>query len=842
MNIFHRLTIRILKKNKVRTIVTIIGIVLSMTLFTAVLEGAWSGLVFMRDIESHLSGEYHGLLQNVSPETVSKVRKLDSVQKTEEFREVGFAKVNKDSKSDPYLSILSADRKNGLLPVSVISGRMPKNNRELLISSNMANSSNSEYRKINVGDTIDLTVGTRSYRDKQLLNSDSYQEGEKLNNTDQRTYTVVGICQRPSDDLVSLNLPGFVALTTADKGDGVTNIAFTLKNPYLYNHTVKNTPVLSNAVAHTYLLKFYGIFSEGSSLKTVVDSLVFVLIVMILFGSVSLIYNSFAISVNERIRQYGMLRSLGATKKQIRSSVYYEAMILSAIGIPIGLLIGCAGIGITLYALSPTFDMYAKGTGCHIHLVLSPVIIIAAILLCLIMALLSAVKPANRAVRISPIDAVRQSGEVSIDKSGRKAGEKALRRGHFYSAMAKKNYCRNRKRSRSTVFSIFLSVVLFISASSFVEGISKEVDNSIAQGTSADVIAQLYSKQYSEEIKRLWDQYKSEEQVSEASMYVEADVAEKAFPVKQAYLTDEFIENTYIDNGQVNLNIGFLDDDTFKKLCQENGLSAKKYMDAEKPVGIIYNQQRYVDGSGKSIRFKVIKQNAFPVKAGSVTIGSEIKEKPWFETDVSRVYFPISAMNAVYGDDIMSSDKQDIDMSCQMYFKTADHEKMTSEISDEIKADNLNGDAIDQAESSMSMRMMVFAARVFIYGFIILISLIAAANVFNIISTGVILRKREFAMLRSVGMSRRGLRKMLKAESLQYGTKALVIGIPVAVLISFAIWRIVSVNIESAFYLPVVPIVIAIAVVFAVIFISMHLAEKRISAANLIDALKDENI
>ncbi|MBQ1844256.1 MAG: ABC transporter permease, partial [Lachnospiraceae bacterium] len=215
---------------------------------------------------------------------------------------------------------------------------------------------------------------------------------------------------------------------------------------------------------------------------------------------------------------------------------------------------------------------------------------------------------------------------------------------------------------------------------------------------------------------------------------------------------------------------------------------------------------------------------------------------PWFETDVSRVYFPISAMNAVYGDDIMSSDMQDIDMICQMYFKTADHEKMTSELDDQIKSENLNGDVIDQAESSMAMRMIVFAARVFIYGFIILISLIAAANVFNIISTGVILRKREFAMLRSVGMSRRGLRKMLKAESFQYGTKALVIGIPVAVLISFVIWRIVSVNIESAFYLPVVPIVIAIAVVFAVIFISMHFAEKRISAANLIDALKDENI
>ena len=153
-----------------------------------------------------------------------------------------------------------------------------------------------------------------------------------------------------------------------------------------------------------------------------------------------------------------------------------------------------------------------------------------------------------------------------------------------------------------------------------------------------------------------------------------------------------------------------------------------------------------------------------------------------------------------------------------------------------------NTTLIDHAETVESQRNIVTIIRVFAYGFIVLISLIAAANVFNTISTNINLRRREFAMLKSVGMNDSGLNRMMNYECILYGSKALLLGIPVSAGITYLIYRSVLEGYETVYRLPLAAMGIAAVSVFFVVFATMLYSMKRIQRDNPIEALKNENL
>jgi putative ABC transport system permease protein len=137
---------------------------------------------------------------------------------------------------------------------------------------------------------------------------------------------------------------------------------------------------------------------------------------------------------------------------------------------------------------------------------------------------------------------------------------------------------------------------------------------------------------------------------------------------------------------------------------------------------------------------------------------------------------------------------------------------------------------------------VITVVNIFSIGFIVLISLIAAANVFNTISTNIALRRREFAMLKSIGMTQKGFNKMMNFECLLYGLKGLVYGIPVSIGITWLIYQSILNGWETGFFIPWHSIVIAVGSVFAVVFATMLYAMDRIKKDNPIDALKNENL
>ena len=149
---------------------------------------------------------------------------------------------------------------------------------------------------------------------------------------------------------------------------------------------------------------------------------------------------------------------------------------------------------------------------------------------------------------------------------------------------------------------------------------------------------------------------------------------------------------------------------------------------------------------------------------------------------------------------------------------------------------------LNASEMLEENRSYIFVANMFAYTFIIMISLIAVANVFNTISTNISLRRREFAMLKSVGMTQKGFSRMMNYECLLYGSKALLLGLPVSCGITYLIYRAVTTAYETSFHLPWAAIGIAVLSVFLVVFATMMYSMSKVKKDNPIDALKNENL
>ncbi|MBO4819541.1 MAG: ABC transporter permease, partial [Firmicutes bacterium] len=480
-NIFHAFTRRCLKENKTRTLATIVGIVLSMSLFTAVIEGAYSGIMFLRRSEAANSGVWNACVIETSGAQVEEISSKKQVKGTATWSEVGWAKVETSNHYKPYLLIQSmGEGFTDMVAVHLIDGRMPENENEIILPEHLSRNGD---LFIPSGTVLELEIGKRTDFNGTLLpHSTQYAPGEEqLLGTFAKTYTVVGHYVRFSSDVEAYSCPGYTALTVGE-AKGQMDVFFALKNPASYNKFIKEMTDegvfdSNKLISHYDLLHMYGV-TGAVELTRVIWGFASILVVLIFFGSVSVIYNSFSISVSERTKLYGLLKSIGATKKQIRSTVNYEAALLAGIGIPIGLLVGCIGIGITLYCLRDHFrNILSTPTDVQMKLVLNPWVLLLAAAICFITTMVSANRPAGRAIRVSPIDSIRQTEDVSIKAKEVRTSKLTQKLFGFEGMLASKNFKRNKKRYRSVVLSLFMSVVLFISASSFCSYLTAAVND-----------------------------------------------------------------------------------------------------------------------------------------------------------------------------------------------------------------------------------------------------------------------------------------------------------------------------------------------------------------------------
>ena len=901
MNVLKRFVRKSLSKNRSRTLVTLVGIILSIALVTAVIEGAFSGVVFMRRSEEERVGKFHGMFYALSDGDVRKLEEDPRIDGKVLWQEVGWAKIEVEDDYKPYLLVESVgDDFSDLVSVQITSGAMPENEGEILLPAHLLQNGGAAYK---IGDTLPLSLGRRVLEGRTLDLRCGYDPSETLEITEEKTYTVCGFYRRFSREVESYSCPGYTALTKGG-GEGDFCAFFTLKQPRGYYEYIEQSPFGQKSVPHADLLNFYGTL-RNATLSRVLYSFAAILIFLIAFGSISLIYNSFSISVSERTKQFGILKSTGATKKQIRACVFYEAFLLSAIAIPIGLIVGCIGIGSVLFFLRDSFAGFlAPDSEIQMKLTVSPLGLLISAALGLLTTLVSAYVPARRAMRISPIDSIRQTNDLKVSPRSLKTSKLTFRLFGFEGMIASKNFKRNRKRYRAVIVSLFLSISLFISASSFCSYLSDIVGGVTANEERADLIYSGSGGESSpEETFRLLSGAKGILKGEYGAVFGrtlrirESDATEKMRAYFGAEQSAAVTTEAYLC---------FLSDEAFGALLRENGISEADYFDPGRPRAVFTNEFTigFTNESGSMTweNFEIVRKNAFPL---TIDLCGEPKEiegytflmtgrdssggrcavyladedfetyyegetseeinldllntlripydeaMNWQETQLGAavetkilmipsaypaVVYPFSAAETVLGEKIALP-------SIEYAFEVTNHGETYNEMKKLLEEANLQSENLyDLNSTKEAQRMLVRVVRVFSYGFIILISLIAASNVFNTISTSVSLRRREFAMLRSIGMHDRGFGKMMIFECIIYGLKALLWGLPAAFLMTYLIYRAVGIAYQESFYLPAASVLIAIASVFFVVFASMLYAVLKIRKENPIDALKNENL
>ena len=891
MNIMNQVTWKNLKKNKTRTLVTVIGIMLSVSLLTAVATSVHSLQAHVIDVVKEENGDYHGALLDVNQETLNEVIHHKKVQDATTIQNLGYA-LYPDIKNEykPYIFVGAMDAnfsKN--MPVYLNNGRMPENSSELLIPEHLA-SNGDVYVKL--GDQITLELGERTLEDRVLgQNNPLEKDLETLSEKTVKTYTVVGFYDRPSFE--EYEAPGYTALTLA-AGGGVDSY-----DVYFQVHPMKDTyTVLQDfggygSKVNDDLLRFSG-NSDMNSLNAVLYGMLAILSGIIMVGSVALIYNAFSISINERTKQFGLLKSVGATRKQILNSVLFEGIMVSGIGIPLGILLGLAGISMTFKLYQGALNSISGGgRNGGVTLRISPGALLFAAALGLITVLLSAYLPARKAAKKSAIDSIRQSDEVKMSPRQVKTSKLAYKLFGFDGMIAAKNFKRNKRKYRATVASLFMSIVLFISASSFTAYLKKSANYVIPRG-EFDILyvpGQALKNNTPEKIRQLLS---SAEGIEKSSYVHQTDgfitVPTNAVGDEFSKLFDLEFNQTLIRPEQglsaLSLKLFFMDDTSYQELLQKNGLSKEEYMSVDTPKGLLYTRGKtFSEDTSKYHTFEILNKDSLKgtwtvvpdglddgdayfsgerrgdvlvyistlnnqeilvpaqevLKKKELDLGAVIDELPMMVVDESspdlKVIYPWSVkekmVQAEEGDYIQTT----------MYFKAKDHAKAFNDMTQLLKNQGLPyGGIFDEAGERQQTRALISVINVFAFGFIILISLIAVANVFNTISTNIHLRRREFAMLKTVGMTTKGFNKMMIYESLLYGIKGVLYGVPVAIGITYLIYRALSQGLEFKFFIPWSSAAIAVLSVFIVVFATSFYAMRAIKKDNPIDALKNENL
>lgn len=908
MNVFNKVTLESLKKNRTRTIVTIIGIMLSAAMICASTTLVSSMQNFVLRCAIHIDGNWYGAVYDAAYKDYEDIRDSDRVSSAAYAQVLGYAKIDSANERKPYLYVLGGDVASGYfetMPVHLILGTLPKDSTEIILPEHLTSNGKVNYT---LGDTVTLDVGDRTLDGRRLgqdtpvytYDSETQVEimsGERLENTEPRTYTVVGIYERPTFE--DYSAPGYTALTAADTksaDQSPIHCYFKLHKPAgVYDFMKEMGYTQEYRYAYNTKVLLYSGTAPFDSFLTAFYSLAAIIIALIVFGSVSLIYNAFSISVSERTRQFGLLSSVGATRKQLRRMVLFEALAVSIVGIPLGILVGIGGIGITLLLIGDKFFSIVR-VDIPMRLCVSWQAVVIAAVIALVTVLISAWIPSKRATRVSAVEAIRQSMDIKVSGRPVRTSKLAYKLFGLPGVLAGKHYKRNRKKYRTTVVSLFMSIVLFVSAAAFTDYMMESAEGGLASDQFDLIYAAESDASAAMTPDALLELLFSEPNVTGGTytkkQFLQGDISREYVT---AMFADRFAdfgmesEDAAPKDFSISGYLYFVADAEFNRLLEKYNLKEADYYDRDKPLGLAldrnieldrrlekyvtldtlkgdgcvieglyyveidgyYRKDSLIDENGNKVVLYQNRDNESDIielpyeeSFAKYTLWSEktIEEAPFFvsrSTPVAiNMIYPYSMLESVVPEAALNQFR-----NTEYFLTSSNHTASFENLAPVLTENGLSSRQLfDYAANAETNRNVVTIIRVFAYGFIVLISLIAAANVFNTISTNISLRRREFAMLKSVGMTQKGFRRMMNYECLLYGSKALLLGLPVSCGITYLIYRAVTTAYETSFHLPWAAIGIAVLSVFLVVFATMMYAMRKVKKDNPIDALKNENL
>lgn len=940
MNLMKTLTLKNLKLNRKRTIVTIVGIILATALLSALVTLVSSFQYSMIEYQKQKGGDFHVKFSNVKMSELSEFKNNRNIESTFETMGMGFAKLDGCKNEDkPYAYVMATDEagfERGCF--KLIEGRMAKNEDEIVIPRHLKTNGRID---IKVGDEITLDVGKRydSNTESVIGENCAYEhEAETLTDTVTKRYKVVGIMERPGYGMEDYSAAGYTFVTYSDELAAIDNgskseaseadTTLTVYSRYTQKALRNKDAVTADIIGvdeklfekandssyemsaeendrflkemedakydiymNGFLISYECVFPIDGSFKALFTVAAVVALIIIL-TSVYCIKNSFNISITEKIRQYGMLASVGATRRQIKSSVKTEAAMLGVVGIPVGTM---SGILASLVLVKVVNALSAGWLNFALSFHTSLPALILAVILSIATIYFSATGSARRAARVTPLEAIRNTKEIKIKSAKLKTPAIIGRIWGIGGVISYKNIKRNNKKYRTTVTSIVICSVTFIVISYFmsmafsmvgmsyastdyniginmsykkdihidIEKLSKLVsgiegvdDYLVGAGYDFDVDKPKYTKEYGEYCRQVYD---NSEDVSQEFLITVLD--DKSY---DKYASDAGIKNAA--TGAILVNKGTFDvynENSLKYVKKEMELYKYKAGDTIECGYNVYDDassdDNAVEGDTESSTEINTEDNSGYVdeetinngvrKTLDVTIAGVTDKVPIGYKGYS--YATLLFMNKKGFESLWADGKSNelkqryVSYSAYVVAENADEYQDTFEKETEgnpeysqisFYVSNLDKQMRD--EKSLFTLLGVFA-----YGLIVVIALIGITNIINTLSTGMELRSREFATLRSIGMTDKQFAGMVRLESVFISVKALVIGVPLGILISYLLCVIMNRMDGAIIYEPPYKaIILCIVVVIMLIYAIMKLSMTKLRHNNIVETIKNENL
>ncbi len=865
MNIVNKLTLRQLMLNKKRTLVTIIGTIISAAMITAVATLGLSFVDIMIRECIHENGEWHAKFLDVNLEQLDTVQSDSRIKASMLRRDLGYSYLEgSDNINKPYLYVMEYDKASfENVPINIIEGRLPENSKELVISEAIITNARVDYK---LGDIMKLRIGDRVSTSEAVSEELGQAQGliwdgdmvaEHLTERLSKEYTIVGIIRRPNWEYTWA--PGYTVISYLDENGLMSSerfdvsVIFDKVNNKLFDQAKEILP--DNAIQYNNeLLRYMGVIADDS-VRKMLYTLSAIIMIIIVIGSVALIYNAFAISVAERSRYLGMLASVGATRRQKRNSVFFEGAVIGLVSIPIGIASGYLGLGITYIFINPLIKGAMGFTGGFL-LKVYPSSLVASLVISALTILISTYIPARKASRITAIDAIRQSTEVKIKK--RQVKTSRLTRALFgiEGDLGLKNLKRNRGRYKATIFSLIISMMLFLVVTQFTQMIRQSY--AVTQdGINFDITATVNGT--TQERNDVVSKITSLDSITDYSRLDSIDASTWLGATEVAdYLKPEGEIGGEAGKYNYQIIVNALEDEALKEYSKEIGFDYELFGKTDIPSAIVIDQVTFKDAAAdKYVLTKVVKTEVskeydlyLPIENDEIELG---KVKVAGTTDQLPMGIMSSGGGAAFH--IIIS-KHDFDAMINKGGDIAQEMTNTNVFFNSSKPLKLQ-EAMEKVQEDVGVsklslynlflyrqreEQMMLLINVFTYAFLILITAICIANIINTISTSIALRKREFAMLKSVGITPKSFRRMLNYESIFYGLKALIYGLPISIAVIYLIYKVLMDSFEFAFILPLTSIGIVIISVFLIVGIAMLYSSHKVRKENIIDALRQEII
>ena len=892
MNILTTYTLKYLRLNKKRTAVTILGVILSSALICGVFLLGVSFQKVMIDHEIFMSGNWHAQFHAVPYANAKYITDNSAVQTAMLSRPLGNATYGSHNTARPYLDITAYDAlafQNH--PIQLRSGRFPQNADELLITQSMIRDSDLGLKP---GSTLHVTFGQRNFPDYEgrvkAWGGEEYvalQDGETFTPSVSKTYTVVGVMAPLADET---SMPAaFPALTYLDPAQlaaaDKVDISILARDPRSISTSAPEiakdagltlTPgpdgKPSSISYNESLLPWLGASGRSNYVGFFLATIAIV-IALVVSGSVLLIYNAFAISISERKKQFGMFASVGATSAQIRRIVLTEAGVIAAIGIPLGILGAIAGVGILAALTRGIVSQLILDAEQGLQLVVSPLVIGSTVLFSAATILLSAWIPARRAARVSPIDAIRQSGELQEGKPLNLRSSPLIRRVFgFEGELALKSLQRDRKRYLTTLLSLMLSIILFVAFNSLML-YTTTTRNFASHAMNFDLQVDLdYHQSHAMNFVDLVSQLPEVQRVAYRRSTYEAYVPPRSVITGPAYQALQELEGgenlpKAVEGGtyQFVLEVSAVGPAEFAHYAAQLGLDPQQYSDPAAPMGILLDHTDLSRG-GKLYDFDILN-----LKPGDTITAS--KMSGWSSPQTGDVATPsltwtVGAVNppeAPLGflgrstplviPELIVSDAVFDGLSDRllqlgpinpgaMYIQSSGDTAAAVAAIRRVYQSTVGGNFsyLSTAEMNKSQALQTLMTNLFFYGFLTLITLIGVTNIVNTLDSNIKLRRREIAMLKSVGLTPGGFLRMLRYESLFYGLTALLYGLPLGIALSVVIYLQFGGVSHFAFSLPWGAIAACVLGILAIVFATMMVSGAMIRNDNIVDTLKEENL